>query len=109
MTGIVFFALGGHRAIDEIGQPLTLLPAIALAGGVALAYAGDVAYRWGDHHRLATDRLVAGAASAAVIPLALTAPAMGRDPTGWHRRDLGCLTAATSSLGALPGSEHVGR
>ena len=51
------------RAIDGIDHPLTLLPAVALAGGVALAYTGDVADRWRDHHRLATDRLMTGAAS----------------------------------------------
>lgn len=56
VAGIVFFALGVHVAIDNVVDPLHLLPAVALTGGVALAYAGDVAYRWRDHHRLATDR-----------------------------------------------------
>lgn len=64
VAGIVFFALGVHVAIDNVVDPLHLLPAVALTGGVALAYAGDVAYRWRDHHRLATDRLAAAAASA---------------------------------------------
>lgn len=67
VAGIVFFALGVHLAIDRVFAPLHLLPAIALTGGVALAYAGDVAYRWRDHHRIATDRLIAAAASAALI------------------------------------------
>ncbi|GIM65080.1 hypothetical protein Pve01_85100 [Planomonospora venezuelensis] len=76
MAGIVFFALGVHVAIDNVVDPLHLLPAVALTGGVALAYAGDVAYRWRDHHRLATDRLAAAAASAALVIPALFAPAL---------------------------------
>lgn len=76
VAGIVFFALGVHVAIDNVVDPLHLLPAVALTGGVALAYAGDVAYRWHDHHRLATDRLAAAAASAALVIPALFAPAL---------------------------------
>ena len=76
VAGIVFFALGVHVAIDNVVDPLHLLPAVALTGGVALAYAGDVAYRWRDHHRLATDRLAAAAASAALVIPALFAPAL---------------------------------
>lgn len=95
VAGIVFFALGVHLAIDRILDPLHLLPAIALAGGVALAYAGDVAYRWRDHHRIAADRLVAAAASAALIAPALLTPAwltltalmgIGAARIGWEAR-----------------------
>ena len=42
--------------------------------GVALFFAGDVAYRCRDHHQLAVDRLVAAAAAAIVIPRAVAAP-----------------------------------
>lgn len=95
VASIVFFALGVHLAIDRILDPLHLLPAIALAGGVALAYAGDVAYRWRDHHRIAADRLVAAAASAALIAPALLTPAwltltalmgIGAARIGWEAR-----------------------
>lgn len=95
VAGIVFFALGVHLAIDKVFDPLDLLAAVALTGGVALAYAGDVAYRWRDHHRLATDRLIAAAASAALIAPALFAPALltlaalvciGAMRIGWETR-----------------------
>jgi low temperature requirement protein LtrA len=95
VAGIVYFALGVHLAIDRILDPLQLLPAVALTAGVALAYAGDVAYRWRDHHRLATDRLLAAAASAALIAPALFAPALltltalvsiGAARIGWEAR-----------------------
>jgi low temperature requirement protein LtrA len=95
VAGIVFFALGVHLAIDRVLDPLQLLPAVALTAGVALAYAGDVAYRWRDHHRIATDRLLAAAASAALIAPALFAPALltltalvsiGAVRIGWEAR-----------------------
>ncbi|MGH2394787.1 MAG: hypothetical protein ACRDGH_15085 [Candidatus Limnocylindria bacterium] len=65
-----------HEAIGRPGQPLAPLTAIALRGGIALFFAGDVAYRWRDHHQIATDRLVAAAAAAVAVPLAVTAPSL---------------------------------
>ncbi|NMO88335.1 low temperature requirement protein A [Actinomycetospora sp. TBRC 11914] len=76
VAGIVFFALGVHEAVEGVDRSLPLLPALALAGGVALFFVADVGYRWRDHHQLATDRLLAGAASAAVIALAVVVPAL---------------------------------
>lgn len=72
--GIGYFALGINEAIARPDQPLAPLTAVALCGGVALFFAGDVAYRWRDHHQLAVDRLVAAAAAAVILPLAITAP-----------------------------------
>ena len=77
MAGVVYFALGVHETVAHPGQPLGLLPAVALCGGVALFFAGDVAYRWRDHHQLATDRLLAAVAALVVVPLALAMPALG--------------------------------
>ena len=76
MAGIVYFALGVHETVAHPDQPLDLLPAVALCGGVALFFAGDVAYRWRDHHQLATDRLLAAVAALVVVPLALAMPAL---------------------------------
>ncbi len=75
--GIVCFALGVNEAIARPGQPLTPLTALALCGGVGLFFAGDVAYRWRDHHQLAVDRLVAAAAAVVVISLAVPGPSLG--------------------------------
>ena len=47
----------------------------ALAGGVALFFVGDVAYRWRDHHQLAADRLLAAVGATALVPVAVSAPA----------------------------------
>lgn len=76
VAGIVFFALGARVSVEHIDEPLAPLPALALTGGVALFYAGEVAYRWRDHHQLTVDRLLAAAASLLVLPLATSAPAI---------------------------------
>ena len=76
VAGVVFFALGVHEAVARPTEQLSLLPAVALAGGVALFFTGDVAYRWRDHHQLAAARLLAGVVAAALIPVALMAPAV---------------------------------
>ena len=62
-------------ALEHVFDPLPLLPAIALSGGVGLFYAADVAYRWRDHHQLVPDRLLTAAASLLIIPPALIMPA----------------------------------
>jgi low temperature requirement protein LtrA len=76
VAGIVLFAVGVHLAVEAVGEPLPLLPAVAMTWGAAFAYAGDVAYRWRDHHRLARDRLLAALASAALVLPALVWPAL---------------------------------
>ncbi|HEV7875165.1 MAG TPA: low temperature requirement protein A [Nocardioides sp.] len=76
VAGIVLFAMGVHLAVEAVFEPLPLLPAVALTCGAAVAYAGDVAYRWRDHHRLARDRLLAALASAALVLPALVWPAL---------------------------------
>lgn len=73
---MVFFAPGVHEAVAGAGEALALLPAIALARGVALFFTGDVADRWRDHHRLAADPLLAGVGAVALIPVATVAPAL---------------------------------
>jgi low temperature requirement protein LtrA len=76
VAGIVFFAVGAHASVAQFDAPLKTLPALALTGGVALFYLGDVAYRWRDHHQLTVDRLITGAACLLVLPLAVHIPAV---------------------------------
>ncbi|WP_142026023.1 low temperature requirement protein A [Blastococcus colisei] len=76
VAGVVFFALGVHEAVAGAAEPLALLSAVALAGGVALFFVGDVAYRWRDHHQLAAGRLLAAVGAAALIPVAVVVPAL---------------------------------
>ncbi len=76
VAGIVFFALGARVSVEHINEPLAPLAALALTGGVALFYAGEVAYRWRDHHQLTVDRLLTAAAALLVFPLAISVPAI---------------------------------
>ena len=76
VAGIMLFAVGAHATIEHATHPLPLLSAIALAGGMALFYLGDVAYRWRDHRQLPVDRTVTGVAAAATLPVLLHMPAI---------------------------------
>lgn len=84
VAGIMLFAVGAHASVAHATAPLPLLPAIALAGGMALFYLGDVAYRWRDHRQIPIDRTVTGLAAAATLPVLLHIPAIAA---------LGLLTA----------------
>lgn len=76
VAGIVFFALGVYEAVGHPYEPMATLPGVALSGGVALFYLGDVAYRWRDHRKIMVDRLVAGGVMAATVPLTMHLPAL---------------------------------
>jgi low temperature requirement protein LtrA len=76
VAGVVLFAVGAHAAVEHVDVALRPLPALALSGGIGLFYLADVAYRWRDHHQLATDRMVTGAAAILVYPAATHAPAI---------------------------------
>ncbi|OBJ52385.1 low temperature requirement protein A [Mycobacterium sp. 1423905.2] len=84
VAGVMLFAVGAHAAVAQAAAPLPLLPAVALAGGMALFYLSDVAYRWRDHHQVPIDRAVTGFAAAAVLPVLMDLPAIAA---------LGVLTA----------------
>lgn len=84
VAGIMLFAVGAHASVAHATAPTPLLPAIALAGGMALFYLGDVAYRWRDHRQIPIDRTVTGLAAAATLPVLLHIPAIAA---------LGLLTA----------------
>jgi low temperature requirement protein LtrA len=45
LLGVIVIAAGVKRSIGHVGDPLGIGPALALAGGLALYLAGDVAFR----------------------------------------------------------------
>lgn len=73
---MVLFAVGAHAAVADATIPLPILPAVALAGGMAMFYLSDVAYRWRDHRKIPIDRAATGFAAAAALPLLLHVPAL---------------------------------
>ena len=70
VAGIVLAALGLKKTLGHVGDPLELVPAVALLGGVALYLLAHVVFRWRNVHRFSTPRVVAAALLLALIPAA---------------------------------------
>jgi low temperature requirement protein LtrA len=76
VAGIVLVAFGMKTTIAHVGDPLDIVPAVALAGGAALYLLAHVAFRLRGMHELNRQRLLVGVVLVAVIPLALVVPAV---------------------------------
>ena len=76
VAGIILFAVGVKKTIGDVGEPLKLVPAVALCGGVALYLLAHILFRLRNVGSLNKQRLVAGAALVALIPPALELPAL---------------------------------
>jgi len=87
IAGIVLFALGLKKTIEQVGDPLATVPAVALCGGLSLYFLTHVAFRVRVVHfvrRTTTERpgwigpgrLVTGLAMLALIPAALELSAL---------------------------------
>jgi low temperature requirement protein LtrA len=76
VSGIVLLALGVKKTLEHVGDELKPVAAVALCAGPALYLAFDVAFRARCLRLVEPPRLAAAAACVAVIPLALTLPAL---------------------------------
>jgi low temperature requirement protein LtrA len=87
IAGIVLFALGLKKTIEQVGDPLATVPAVALCGGLSLYFLTHVAFRVRVVHfvrRTTTERpgwigpgrLVTGLAMLALVPAALDLSAL---------------------------------
>jgi low temperature requirement protein LtrA len=87
IAGIVLFALGLKKTIEQVGDPLATVPAVALCGGLSLYFLTHVAFRVRVVHfvrRMTTERpgwigpgrLVTGLAMLALLPAALELSAL---------------------------------
>jgi low temperature requirement protein LtrA len=87
IAGIVLFALGLKKTIEQVGDPLGSVPASALCGGLSLFFLTHVALRIRVVHYvrrgttarpgwIGPGRLVTGVALLAVLPAALESPAL---------------------------------
>jgi low temperature requirement protein LtrA len=70
IAGIVLSALGAKKTIATVDEPLAIVPAVALCGGVALYLVGHIAFRLRNIRSLNRQRLVVAIVAAALIPLA---------------------------------------
>ncbi|HEU0304007.1 MAG TPA: low temperature requirement protein A [Gaiellaceae bacterium] len=87
IAGIVLFALGLKKTIEQVDEPLSTIPAVGLCGGLSLYYLTHLALRIRLVHFIrgrTTDRpgwigpgrLTAGVGTLAVLPAALALPAL---------------------------------
>ncbi len=76
IAGIVLMALGAKKTIAAVDEPLKLVPAVALCGGVALYLLGHIAFRLRNVGTLNRQRLVVAAIAAALIPVAVELDAL---------------------------------
>jgi low temperature requirement protein LtrA len=76
IAGIVLFALGLKKTLAHVGDPLELVPAVALLGGTALYLFAHVAFRLRNVHRFSVQRLLCGVLLVALVPAAVELPAL---------------------------------
>ena len=69
-AGIVLVALGAKKVLAHVNDPLETVPAVALCGGTALYLLSHDAIRYRSVGSVNPRRLLAAAASAALIPVA---------------------------------------
>ncbi|HEU5211925.1 MAG TPA: low temperature requirement protein A [Gaiellaceae bacterium] len=76
VIGIIFFAVGVKKTLVHVGDPLHLVPAVALCGGVALYQLAHVAFRLRNMGTWGVRRLVCAGILLALIPVSLALPAL---------------------------------
>jgi len=76
IVGIVLFAFAMKKTLAHIGDELSIIPAIGLCGGPALFLFAFVGLRYRVSHTIRGGRFAAAIACAALIPVALSIPAL---------------------------------
>ena len=76
VAGIVLLALGLKKTLEHVGDPLELVPAVALLGGAALYLLAHVAFRWRNVHRFSLQRLLCAILLVALVPAGVELPAL---------------------------------
>jgi len=76
VAGIILFAVGVKKTLEHVGDPLELVPAVALCGGIALYLLAHILFRLRNVGSLNRQRLVVCAALLALIPLGVEVAAL---------------------------------
>ena len=76
VAGIVLIALGMKKTLGDVGEPLELVPAVAMLGGSSLYLLAHVAFRLRNIRTLNKQRLITAVVIAAFMPVALEIPAL---------------------------------
>jgi low temperature requirement protein LtrA len=89
VAGIILLALGMKKTLEHVEDPLKLVPATAMLGGVAVYLLAHILFRWRNVHSLNKQRLFTAAVLLALIPAAVELPALAT---------LGILAAILTAL-----------
>ena len=76
VAGIILVAVAMKKTLAHVGDPLELVPAVALCGGVALYLVAHILFRLRNVRSLNRQRLVVAVLLLAIIPVAVEAPAL---------------------------------
>jgi len=76
VAGIVLLALGLEKTLAHVGDPLEVVPAFALLGGVAAYLLGHVGFRYRHIHTVNWRRAGLAVLLLALLPLAVELPAL---------------------------------
>jgi low temperature requirement protein LtrA len=76
VAGIVLVALGLKKTLEHVDEPLKLVPAAALLGGLAAYLVAHVLFRYRNVHRFSWQRLLAAAVLVALLPAAVELAAL---------------------------------
>jgi low temperature requirement protein LtrA len=76
VAGIILFAVGMKKTLAHVGDPLEVVPATGLCGGVALYLVAHVLFRLRNVGTLNRQRLVVAALLVALVPVAVEIPAL---------------------------------
>jgi low temperature requirement protein LtrA len=76
VAGIILYAVGVKKTIEHVGDPLKLVPAVALCGGLALYFFAHLLFRLRNVRSVNRQRLVVVVLLLALLPLAVRLPAL---------------------------------
>src|SRR5205823_11248584 len=75
VAGVALLAVGLKRTLAHVDDPLTLVPGVAMLGGVAMYLLALVAFRLRNVHSLSVRRLLCALLLLALVPVTKTASA----------------------------------
>jgi low temperature requirement protein LtrA len=76
VAGIILFAVGVKKTLGDVGEPLKLVPAVCLCGGIALYLLAHILFRLRNVGSLNRQRLVVCAALLALIAVGVELDAL---------------------------------
>jgi low temperature requirement protein LtrA len=76
IAGIVLLALGLKKTLADVDEPLKLVPAVAMLGGVALYLLAHIAFRLRNVRSLNKQRLLVAALLLALVPVGTELPSL---------------------------------